>query len=155
MSRFIVGQCRFDKLDDLSATLEGLFGAGSGERSSNGTNQLSAFGYQGDSRDDEIGKVAAVVRRKWIGGASNDLPVIQQPDGSYRIAISEYDVGAVPQRLHWKGTKSATDVENRFRQVFAKNQMTRGLSSLGFKLTETTDKESGEIHVVARKYVGT
>lgn len=154
MSRFIVGKCEFDKLDDLTATMESLFGAGSVEQSDDGTNKLSAYGYQGDNRDGEIGKVAAVVRRQHITDSSNDLPIIQGADGKYRIAVSEYDVSAIPQRLRWKGIKSATDIENRFKQLFSQRQMTKGLAKLGFKLTEEVDEE-GAIHIHAKKYVVT
>lgn len=48
---------------------------------------LSLYGYQGDRRAETA---QIVVRRKFIGGASNDLG-FQQTDAGYVPVISEYD----------------------------------------------------------------
>ncbi len=152
MSKFVVGKCVFNDLGDLTSTMESLFGAGSVERSVDGNNNLTAYGYQGDSRDHEIGKVAAVVRRSHISGSSNDLPIIRDLDGTYRVAVSEFDVGAVPQRLKWKDVKDAEDLINRIKQAFNVQQTVKGLTQLGFKLEQETTAD-GVVHVRAQKYM--
>ncbi len=48
---------------------------------------LSLYGYQGDCRDESA---QIVVRRKFIGSASNDLG-FQKTDAGYVPVISEYD----------------------------------------------------------------
>jgi len=48
---------------------------------------LSLYGYQGDRRPETA---QIVVRRKFIGGASNDLG-FQKTDAGYVPVISEYD----------------------------------------------------------------
>ncbi len=48
---------------------------------------LSLYGYQGDRRDESA---QIVVRRKFIGSASNDLG-FQKTDAGYVAVISEYD----------------------------------------------------------------
>lgn len=48
---------------------------------------LSLYGYQGDRRPETA---QIVVRRKYIGGASNDLG-FQKTDAGYVAVISEYD----------------------------------------------------------------
>ena len=48
---------------------------------------LSLYGYQGDRRPETAN---IVVRRKFIGGASNDLG-FQKTDAGYVPVISEYD----------------------------------------------------------------
>lgn len=152
MSKFVVGECVFNDLDDLTATMESLFGAGSVERSVDGSNSLTAYGHEGDSRDYEIGKVAAVVRRSHISHLSNDLPIIRDLDGTYRVAVSKYDIGAVPRRLGWKDVKDVEDLLNRIKQAFSVRQTVTGMAKLGFKLeTETT--ADGVVHVRAQKYM--
>ena len=151
MSRFVVGECKYEDLGDLVETMESLFGAGSVERSVSGKNELIPYGYQNDSREDEIGKVAAVVRRQHISGASNDLPVIQNADGTYQIAVSDYDTTAVPRRLRWEGVKGVDDLLNRIKQVFSVQRMEKGLKKLGYSL-EKEVAEDGSVHIQAKKY---
>ena len=50
---------------------------------------LSLYGYQGDRRPEEA---QIVVRRKFIGSASNDLG-FQKTENGYVPVISEYDQG--------------------------------------------------------------
>jgi hypothetical protein len=45
-------------------------------------------GYQGDQRKD---KANVIIRRKYVGGASNDLGFVLQEDGTYKAIVSEYD----------------------------------------------------------------
>jgi hypothetical protein len=50
-------------------------------------NALSLYGYQGDRRPETA---EIVVRRRYIGAASNDLGFARTPEG-YTPVISEYD----------------------------------------------------------------
>lgn len=152
MSRFVVGNCRFESLADLIGTLEGLFGEGTVERSVSGDNELIPYGYHGDSRVGEIGKVAAVVRREHIGGSSNDLPVIRNADGSYQVATSDYDVGHIPRRLGWKDVKDAHDLANRVKQILSVQQAIKAVRKLGYSFEQKTD-EHGGVHITAKRYV--
>lgn len=152
MSRFVVGNCRFESLDDLVETMESLFGEGTVERSASGRNELIPYGYHADSREGEIGKVAAVVRRAHIGSASNDLPIIRNADGTYQVATSDYDVGHIPQRLGWKDVKDAHDLANRVKQILSVQQTVKGLGKLGYSLKQETD-EHGAVHITAKRYV--
>jgi hypothetical protein len=54
---------------------------------------LSLYGYRGDRRPETA---QIVVRRKYIGGASNDLG-FQKTDAGYVPVISEYDQGYMMQ----------------------------------------------------------
>jgi len=154
MSRFVVGECVYEDLDDLVETMESLFGEGTVERSVSGNNELVPYGYHNDSREAEIGKVAATVRRNHISSASNDLPIIRQADGTYRVAVSDYDVSAVPRRLGWEGVKGIDDLLNRIKQVFSVQRMEKGLKKLGYSLEKETT-EDGTVHIKANKYVAT
>lgn len=46
------------------------------------------YGFQGDIRP-QMAEV--IIRRKYIGGASNDIGFQQQTDGTFEAIISEYD----------------------------------------------------------------
>lgn len=48
----------------------------------------SLYGYKGDVRAQ---KANIIIRRKFIGRASNDIGFEKMPDGTYRIWISDYD----------------------------------------------------------------
>jgi hypothetical protein len=46
------------------------------------------YGFQGDLRPETA---EVIIRRQYIGGASNDIGFQQQADGTYKAIISEYD----------------------------------------------------------------
>src|SRR5690349_919323 len=46
------------------------------------------YGYRGDKRSQTA---EIIIRRKYVGQASNDLGFKRQEDGSYKAIISEYD----------------------------------------------------------------
>ncbi len=46
------------------------------------------YGYQGDERPE---RAEVVIRRQFVGEASNDIGFARQPDGTYLAIISEYD----------------------------------------------------------------
>lgn len=152
-SRYVVGKVCFKDLSALTQGLEELFGKGSVEVSKSGENTLTPYDYHGQQRTQEIGQVAAVVRRKHIGSASNDLPIRREADGSYRVVVSEYDISHVPTRLGWKGVKTIDEIEGRLNQRAGVVQLRKGLKSEGYTLSETVD-EDGTIHVRAHAGVG-
>ena len=56
---------------------------------------LHLFGYAGDRRP-EIAEL--VIRRRHVGGASNDLGFRRGEDGTYVPIVSDYDVGYLARR---------------------------------------------------------
>jgi hypothetical protein len=48
------------------------------------------IGYHGDLRAQQA---HVIVRRQYVGGASNDIGFLKGPDGTYRAIISDYDKG--------------------------------------------------------------
>lgn len=152
MSKFLVGKVKFDDFDALCESLEGLFGKGAVERTQTGRNDLIAYGYQGDAREREIGKVAAVVRRRAVGMSSNDLPVRREADGTWRLVVSAYDLGVLPHRLGWRAD-SLKEFEGRFAQVVGVQKARRDLPKLGYRLTETV-LSTGVVKIHARAGAG-
>lgn len=48
------------------------------------------YGYRGDERAQ---KAHIIIRRKYVGQASNDIGFERLPDGTYKALISDYDKG--------------------------------------------------------------
>lgn len=142
MSRYVVGSIVFDDLDLLCETLAGLFGAV--DRASDGSNKLVAFGYRGDSREKEIGQVAAVVRRGHVGGAANDLPVRREADGTYRLIVSEYDRRGIPERFGW----TDGNVEGHIAQQYGPRKVKKALAPQGYTFREEISPD-GQIRLTA------
>lgn len=46
------------------------------------------MGYQGDTRAE---KAHIIVRRKFVGGSSNDIGFLRNSEGQYEAIISEFD----------------------------------------------------------------
>jgi len=147
VSRFVVGEIVYADLDCLVETLEEVFGKGHVERSVDGTNKLVAHGFEGDARTKEIGRVAVVVRRQWVGAASNDIAVRQEADGTYRLLVSQYDQGVLRARLH---PRSGAPPTGPIAQKYGVKTATKKLAPLGYTL-ETTIESDGTIAIVATK----
>ena len=152
-SRYVVGEVCFEDLDSLVEVMERQFGKGSVERSVSGNNGLIAYGYQGDSREGEIGLVAAVVRRQYVGSASNDLPIRREADGTYRVIVSDYDAGHIPGRLKWSGVHGHKAIEGRFAQAYGVQVLRKTLPALGYKLEEVVEPD-GTVQVRATVRAG-
>ncbi|MEK6718292.1 MAG: DUF1257 domain-containing protein, partial [candidate division NC10 bacterium] len=86
MSHFV--ECR-TQIRDLSALCQALqeLGWADSEIEVHAA-PVPLYGYQGDERP-ERGEV--VIRREFVGEASNDIGFARQPDGTYLAIISEYD----------------------------------------------------------------
>lgn len=46
------------------------------------------YGYHGDQRPQ---RCEVIIRRKYVGSASNDLGFMRQEDGTFAVVVSEYD----------------------------------------------------------------
>lgn len=53
------------------------------------------YGYQGDVRPQ---KAHIIIRRKYVGSASNDIGFEKQADGTYKAHISDYDKNKYNQK---------------------------------------------------------
>lgn len=149
-SRYVVGRTVFDDFDALCAMLGGLFGMV--ERTPDGANKLVAHGYEGDSRQREIGLVAAFVPREYVGGASNDLPVQRNADGTWRIHVSQFDLSVLPAKFGWPQA-GIDGVEQRFQQAYGLTKLRRELPKLGYTLHEEVLAD-GVVRVQARMGAG-
>lgn len=93
------------------------------------------FGYQGDRREQ---KAHVILRRKYIGSASNDIGFEKTDDGTYRAHISDYD-------------KSRFDNQwlSKLYTYYNVEKSKIALEEKGIPYTETIDKK-GRIQLRAK-----
>jgi hypothetical protein len=86
------------------------------------------YGYQGDKREQTA---EIIIRRKYVGGAANDIGFKLQKDGTYQAEISEYD-------SYRHNKKWMQDLEMHYGIEQTKDVLT----SNGYSWTETVDKDN-------------
>lgn len=99
--------------------------------------ELTMYGYQGDIRRQTA---EIVIRRRHVGAASNDVGFGKQPDGSYKMIISEYD----------QDTNFDEKVQNKLRQRYSYHAIVRQAQAKGYQVSES--KERGKIKLVLRRW---
>lgn len=97
------------------------------------------FGYKGDARP-EMAEI--IIRRKYIGGASNDIGFAKSADGTFQAIISGYDQRKYSQSWLQK-------VQHRYAYHATK----AALSNEGFSLVEEEQQQDGTLHLVLRRSV--
>jgi hypothetical protein len=97
------------------------------------------YGYQGDERPQTA---EVIVRRKYIGLASNDVGFKRQADGTFEAIISEYDRRRYSQA--WL---------NRLAQRYAYHVALAKLAEQGFDLVTDQAQEGEQIHLVLRRVI--
>lgn len=97
------------------------------------------FGFQGDKRDQ---KGNIVIRRKYVGGAANDIGFELEKDGTYHAHISDYD-------RHRYNDKWMTELETHYGVEQAK----QAFSNEGWSFTESVDEENN-IQLVGTRFGG-
>lgn len=94
------------------------------------------YGYHGDQRK-EVANV--VIRRKFVGSASNDIGFVQQEDGTFQAIISEYDRHRYNQ--NWMDS---------LQQKYTTIGVTEKLKAKGFSVF-TKKEANGEVHLDMRR----
>ncbi len=97
------------------------------------------YGYQGDVREQTA---EVIIRRQYIGAASNDIGFKQQPDGQFEAIISEYD-------RH----KYSQDWLNGLTQRYGYHALMATAPAQGFSVEEEGTLEDGTIRVVVARWV--
>lgn len=97
------------------------------------------YGYQGDIRP-QMAEV--IIRREYIGHASNDIGFKRQEDGQFEAIISEYDCYKYSQE--WL---------NRLTQRYGYHALMATAPAQGFSIEEEETLEDGTIRVVVARWV--
>ena len=97
------------------------------------------YGYQGDIRADTA---EVIIRRNYIGSASNDIGFKRQEDGSFEAIISEYDRTNYSQK--WV---------NHLTQRYGYHCLMETAPLEGFSVEKEETLEDGTIRVVVARWV--
>lgn len=97
------------------------------------------YGYQGDVRPQTA---EVIIRRQYIGVASNDIGFKQQNDGQFEAIISEYDCQNYSQE--WL---------NNLTQRYGYHRLLATAPEQGFTVEEEETLEDGTIRVVVARWV--
>ena len=97
------------------------------------------YGYQGDIRPQ---KAEVIIRRNYIGQASNDIGFKRQEDGQFEAIISEYDCHQYSQQ--WL---------NGLTQRYGYHALMATAPEQGFSIEEEETLEDGTIRVVVARWV--
>ncbi|MEU8799600.1 DUF1257 domain-containing protein [Spirillospora sp. NPDC048819] len=134
MSHFTTVRTTITDQDRLVAVLHEL---GFPEVESHGE-AAHLYGYRGDRRPE---RAEVVVRRRYIGSASNDLGFHRTSDGTFEAVISDYDRSRYDRRWLQK-------VAQRYGRLTALAYA----ESNGFDVTaEKTDDQTGEVRLTLRR----
>lgn len=128
MSAFHQYDCPITDQDELVESLQVVTPKFRGHVEVHDTAQ-PLFGYQGDQRKD---KAHIIVRRQYVGGASNDLGFLRQEDGTFKAVISNFDRGQYGEA--WMG---------KLRVAHNQTKAVNILRQKGFNVTVVTDEKNG------------
>jgi len=96
------------------------------------------YGYQGDVRAQ---KAHIIIRQQHVGPAANDLGFERQPDGKYRIWVSDYDRKYNKYDDAWMG---------RLKQAYGVEKAKAEAKKRGYRVTEQK-QDDGRIRLVCRR----
>jgi hypothetical protein len=130
MSHYSTIETEFRDEDVLVETLEEMEPNWVVERHSTPTN---LFGYENDMRPE---KAHLIIRRNYVGTASNDIGFVREGN-TYRAIISEYDQGQ--HGAEWLG---------KLTQNYAANKVMKSMRVHGWRLGSRTTTEKGSIKMV-------
>ena len=88
-------------------------------------------GYQGDKRKD---KANIIIRRKNVGGSSNDIGFVLAEDGTYQAVISDYD-----------STRHNSAWLDKLNQTYAVETVKEIATDMGYAMESRS--EGGEIYI--------
>ena len=134
MSEFIECKTKFKDADALVAALI-MMGWKEGEIEVHKTPQ-NLYGYQGDKRSQ---KAEIIIRRKFVGGSSNDMGFAKDKDGCYEAIVSAFDRGS--GGLHGSKTHGYNDKWLKELNVnYAEAKVTRDAKRKGYEVKKTVQK---------------
>jgi hypothetical protein len=96
------------------------------------------YGYQGDVRSQ---MAHIIIRREHVGQAANDLGFERQPDGKYRVWVSDYDVKYNKYDDAWMG---------RLKQAYGVEKARTEAKKKGYRVSEQKQGD-GRIRLVLRR----
>ena len=96
------------------------------------------YGYQGDVRAQ---KAHIIIRQQHVGRAANDLGFERQPDGKYRVWVSDYDRTYNKYDDAWIG---------KLKQAYGVEKARAEAKKKGYRVSEQK-LDDGRIRLVCRR----
>ena len=96
------------------------------------------YGYQGDVREQ---KAHVIIRRQFVGTAANDIGFERQPNGSYRVWVSEFDQSHNKYDDTWLGL---------LKQGYGIEKVRKEAKKKGFRFTEQK-QDDGRVRLVLQE----
>lgn len=124
------------RLTDAAALVAALSDVGFADVEVHETAQ-PLYGYEGDVRPQ---RAHVIVRRRHVGGASNDIGFERRPDGHFTAVISDYD-----RSLHDEAWLKRVTARHAYH-VTAKT-----LAVQGFDLVDEQTDQDGTVRLVLRR----
>ena len=106
------------------------------------------YGYRGDVRAQQA---HIVIRRQNVGSGANDVGWEKQPDGLYRVWISEFDAGVGAYANRRETARFNAAMQNRIKQEYAYQVIHRQQRAMG-RSVQRQRLPGGEIEVVIAGY---
>ena len=97
------------------------------------------YGFQGDLRQQ---KAHIIIRKQYVGNASNDIGFEKMPDGTFRIWISDYDKAKYNQK--W--------IE-KLKTTYSYLKINDAAKKKGYMTTFKKDEEKGKITLTLSRWV--
>ena len=91
------------------------------------------YGYMGDRRPE---KAEYIIRRKYLGNASNDLGFARRADGTFEMIISDFDRNRHDKRI-----------VNPLKQRYAYHAAVDQAHSMGYTISDAQVAEDGTIQI--------
>jgi hypothetical protein len=88
-------------------------------------------GYRGDLRDQ---KAHVIIRKQYVGSASNDIGFLKMPDGTYKVWISDYDKSKYNDK--WL---------TKLKSAYAINKLVKEAKRKGYQVTHSIEKEKTRV----------
>ncbi len=95
-------------------------------------------GYQGDARE-QLANI--IIRKRYVGSASNDIGFVKGADGKYKAFVSAYDKG------HGLGKTIAS---GKLTQVYAKNKILKYVKMKRGQKVSSCEEKNGKIKIKLR-----
>jgi len=129
-TEFTDQECLLDALNDIGFTADKV-------EVHEAAQQL--FGYGGDQREQ---RAHVIIRRQWVGRASNDVGFFRQPDGTFQAIISEFDA------RHAKWSSAGL---GKLKQRYNYHVYKKLAERKGYRVRERQD-EKGTIKLTLARY---
>lgn len=96
------------------------------------------YGYQGDVRQQ---KANVIIRRQFVDTEANDIGFERQPNGSYRVWISEFDQSQNNYNDAWLG---------KLKQAYGIEKVRKEAKKKGYRISEEK-QDDGLVRLVMRR----